>query len=100
MQRFDLRVDVGETAVDYNEVAKREHLTTLEVELRRLNDKIRDISKEQSYQREREVAFRDTSESTNARVLGWSLAQTVVMVVSAVWQILHLKAFFRHKKVV
>jgi hypothetical protein len=32
--RVDLRLDVGETGIDYAEVAKKEHLTDLEVEVR------------------------------------------------------------------
>jgi len=31
--RLDLRLDVGETGIDYAEVAKKEHLTELEVEV-------------------------------------------------------------------
>ena len=46
---------------------------------------MKDISKEQQYQREREILFRNTSESTNARVQWWSIFQTVVMVVSGIW---------------
>lgn len=99
-QKFDLRVDVGETTIDYTEVAKKEHLSTLEVEIRRLNNKAKDIMAQQAYQREREIAFRDTSESANARVQWWSIGQTVVMIASAVWQVLHLKDYFRKKKIV
>ena len=42
---------MGEMAIDYNEVAKKEHLTGVEISIRKLNDKIRDIMKEQAYQR-------------------------------------------------
>lgn len=50
-QRLDLEINVGEMAIDYNEVAKKEHLTGVEISIRKLNDKIRDIMKEQAYQR-------------------------------------------------
>lgn len=56
--------------------------------------------KEQAYQKDREVAFRRTSESTHARVQWWSLLQTAVLLSSGVWQIMHLKSFFKSKKVV
>ena len=70
----------------------------LETEIRRLTDKVRDIIREQAYQREREVQFRKTSESTQARVQWWSVGQTVVMVASALFSVLHLRAYFKHKK--
>lgn len=78
-QRVDLALNVGEMAVDYTEVAKREHLTGLEVEIRKLNDKLRDIMKEVEYQRRREEEFRSTSESTNSRVQWWSIAQVCAL---------------------
>merc|ERR1712137_248009 len=98
--RFDLHVDVGETTIDYNEVAKKEHLSTLEVEIRRLNNKAKDIMAQQAYQREREIEFRDTTEAANSRVQWWSIAQTVIMIGSATAQVLYLKDYFRKKKIV
>jgi hypothetical protein len=38
-------------ATDYEQVAKQEHLSSIEVQVRRLNDRIRDIRSEQNYQR-------------------------------------------------
>ena len=56
--------------------------------------------REQSYQKEREVGFRRASESVRARVQWWSLAQTAVLLASGIWQITHLKHFFKTKKLV
>jgi hypothetical protein len=96
--RLDLRLDVGEMGIDYAEVAKKEHLTELEVEVRRLNDKVKDIMKEQAYQREREVAFRNTSEATNSRVLWWSILQMAVMAASSLFLSVTLTSYFKNKK--
>jgi hypothetical protein len=57
-------------------------------------------TKEQNYQRYREERFRTTSESTNQRVLWWSLAQLIVLVIAGFWQMRHLKGFFEAKKLV
>uniref|UniRef100_A0A8D2DZS9 GOLD domain-containing protein n=1 Tax=Sciurus vulgaris TaxID=55149 RepID=A0A8D2DZS9_SCIVU len=46
------------------------------------------------------VTLRLTSESTNQRVLWWSMAQTVAMVLTGIWQMRHLKSFFEAKKLV
>lgn len=48
----------------------------------------------------REERFRQTSESTNKRVLWWSLAQVIVLVAMGFWQMRHLKTFFETKKLV
>uniref|UniRef100_A0A8B9HAH1 Transmembrane p24 trafficking protein 4 n=1 Tax=Astyanax mexicanus TaxID=7994 RepID=A0A8B9HAH1_ASTMX len=44
--------------------------------------------------------FRMTSESTNQRVLWWSIAQTIILITAAIWQMRHLKSFFEAKKLV
>lgn len=48
----------------------------------------------------REERFRMTSESTNQRVLWWSIAQTVILILTGIWQMRHLKSFFEAKKLV
>eukprot|EP01132_Coremiostelium_polycephalum_P000897 gene897-1122_t len=96
--RLYLDIEAGAGANDYDEIAKVEHLNNLEVSLRRLNDRVNQIRKEQSYQRNREIVFRNTSESTNSRVMWWSFIQVAVLVLSGVWQMRHLKSFFRAKK--
>uniref|UniRef100_A0A6A7G819 Emp24/gp25L/p24 family protein n=1 Tax=Hirondellea gigas TaxID=1518452 RepID=A0A6A7G819_9CRUS len=98
--KFHLHLDVGEEAEDYEAIARLEHLSAIEVEIRRLNDKIRTVRQEQTYQKMREEAFRDTSESTNSRVMWWSIIQTVILVLSGFFQMYHLKHFFRAKKLV
>ena len=70
----------------------------IEVEVRKLNDKIRSIRAEQDYQRAREERFRDTSESTNSRVLWWSVIQTLVLLLAGGYQLFNLKGFFKSKK--
>ena len=48
----------------------------------------------------REERFRQVSDSTNARVLWWSLGQSIVLILMGVWQMRHLKSFFEAKKLV
>ena len=43
----------------------------------------------------RENTFRDTSESTNSRVLWWSVIQTCALIAIGIWQIKHLQRFFK-----
>lgn len=97
-QKVDLSINVGEMAIDYAEVAKREHLTDLELEVRKLNDKAKDVLNEMKYQKDREARFRDTSESSNGRVMWWSLFQMAVLVVAGVWQVMYMRDFLQKKK--
>ncbi|KAI9363980.1 emp24/gp25L/p24 family/GOLD-domain-containing protein [Zopfochytrium polystomum] len=56
------------------------------------------ILKEQQYQRAREAEFRDTSEATNSKVVQWTIIQVIVLVITGLWQVRHLKQFFVSKK--
>jgi len=87
-------------AKDYDKIAKKEHLNNLEVDVRRLVDRTRGIVNELNYQKEREIAFRDTSESTNTRAAYFSMFQLAVIITSAFIQMQYLKLFFRKKKLI
>ncbi|KAG0338492.1 p24 complex component [Podila humilis] len=69
-------------------------------ELRDLAIGIEDIKNEQEYTMARERAHRDTAESTNGRVVGWSLFQSAILLVVCVFQVTYLKRFFEVKRVV
>ena len=98
--RVHLDIQVGEHAVDYGKVAQKDKLSELQLRVQQLLDQVTQITKEQNYQRLREERFRSTSESTNSRVLYWSLVQTCVLLGMGVWQMRHLKSFFEAKKLV
>jgi hypothetical protein len=98
--RATVDMRTGVSTIDYAQLAKAEHLNALELLVRKSNDRITQIRNEQGYQRARELAFRATSESTNTRVLIMACLQLVVLVACAVWQVYHLRTYFRKKKFV
>jgi hypothetical protein len=98
--RVHLSISIGERANDYEQIAAKDKLTELQLRVRQLLDQVEQISKEQNYQRYREERFRETSDSTNQRVLYWALAQTLILVATGLWQMRHLKSFFEAKKLV
>lgn len=96
--KFHFEVTVGEESRNYAKMMKSNHLTNMEVEVLKLTDRMKDVTRELKYQNKREEEFRNTSESTNTRVMWWSVLQMVVMLVSAGFQSYHLKRFFEAKK--
>mmetsp|Transcript_2084 Transcript_2084/g.3332 ORF Transcript_2084/g.3332 Transcript_2084/m.3332 type:complete len:206 (-) Transcript_2084:34-651(-) len=95
---FDLKV--GVEAEDYDAIAISEHLSPLEVELRKLEDAAAAVNKHMNYMRQREAAMRNTNESTNSRVLWLSFFSMVTLVSLGVWQIIHLKKYFKSRKLI
>uniref|UniRef100_A0A8C6SD57 Transmembrane p24 trafficking protein 9 n=1 Tax=Neogobius melanostomus TaxID=47308 RepID=A0A8C6SD57_9GOBI len=100
MLRVHLDIQVGEHANNYAEIAAKDKLTELQLRVRQLVEQVDQVQKEQNYQRYREERFRQTSESTNQRVLWWSIVQTLILVAIGIWQMRHLKSFFEAKKLV
>ena len=47
---------------------------------------------------EREAEFRDQSESTNAKIVRWTLVQLGVLGLTCAWQLSHLRSFFIKQK--
>ncbi|CAG8436880.1 7619_t:CDS:2 [Ambispora gerdemannii] len=96
--KLTLDMAIGETTSE--EENDKEHFSELAQRVRDLNNRIADIKREQSYQREREIEFRDQSELTNSRVVSWTIVQLLVLGLTCLWQMRHLRSFFEAKKLV
>ncbi|KAF3011228.1 hypothetical protein B5807_03973 [Epicoccum nigrum] len=96
--KFTLDMAIGETS--RIESTDKAHVQTLVEKVQDLNSRLQDVRREQIFQREREAEFRDQSESTNSRVVRWTLIQLAVLGVTCAWQLTHLRAFFVKQKLV
>jgi p24 family protein beta-1 len=81
-----------------DEVAKKQHVTPLEISLMDVAEQIMSVQEHQRYMNTRERLHRDTEESTNERVKWFSILEFVVLIVTNVWQIASLKAFFEKRR--
>jgi len=95
-----LTVKHGTEAKSYDELAKANKLAPLEVELKRLEDLSLGIVQDFAYMRTREEEMRDTNESTNSRVLYFSIFSMLCLLGLATWQVLYLRKFFKSKKLI
>jgi p24 family protein delta-1 len=90
----------GTEAKDYEQLAKAEKLKPLEIELRRLEDLSQDIVNDFAYMKAREEEMRSTNESTNSKVLYFSIFSMSCLLGLAVWQVLYLRRYFKAKKLI
>jgi hypothetical protein len=94
--KFTLDMAIGETSkIESTDKGKIDEMVQ---KVRDLNGRLQDIRREQVFQREREAEFRDQSESTNARVVRWTLIQLAILGITCAWQLSHLRAFFIKQK--
>lgn len=90
----------GVEAKNYEAIAKVEKLKPLEVELRRLEDLSESVVNDFAYMKKREEEMRDTNESTNIRVLYFSVFSMCCLIGLATWQVFYLRQFFKAKKLI
>ncbi|KIV88666.1 hypothetical protein PV10_08327 [Exophiala mesophila] len=87
---------IGETSKIESE--DKSKIDSIVAKVRELNGRLNDIRREQVFQREREAEFRDQSESTNSKIVRWTLIQLTVLAVTCAWQLSHLRSFFIKQK--
>ncbi|KAJ3423974.1 hypothetical protein M0812_29605 [Anaeramoeba flamelloides] len=83
---------------DRENLAKKEQFVKLAERLERLSVRLDELRQQQSYLKIRERVHRDTTESTNSRVLWWSLLATAFIVCASIGQIYYLRKVFEKKQ--
>jgi hypothetical protein len=90
----------GVEAKSYDGLGDAAKLKPLEAELKRLEDLSESIVQDFAHMRQREEEMRDTNESTNSRVLYFSIFSMCCLLALATWQVLYLRKYFKSKKLI
>lgn len=95
----ELEVEAGANARDWNAIQSAEKLKPAEVQLRKVDEMLDDISNELSYLIEREKRLRNTNESTNNRVKNFFIVSIFLLIAVGAYQIHYLRNYFRSKHI-
>lgn len=87
-------------AGDNKDFVTKEHTTSFQELVNRLEQRAGDIVDQQQYAITRESVHRDTAESTNARVMWWTVLEVSSLVLLAAFQVYYLRSFFEVKQIV
>lgn len=98
--RFELKMDNTKDEINHEHLASKEQLGHLEEIVTNLNERLADVIKQQEYSREKEALFKDESEEINSRIMFFTIFQTLIILVSGLWQIWSLKNFFISRKLI
>jgi len=98
--KFHLKLEIHGSMEISEDTAKKEHFSKLEMEIQELQDKVDLVLRDIEYSKQKESHFRDQSERINGHIFWWSTIQSILLILSGLWQIIHLKEFFRAKKLV
>ena len=75
-------------------VSEDEHMAPVEREIRALAQGLQAVEDEQEYIVVREKVHRNTAESTNERIMWWSVFQSILLFVVCAWQVYYLKVCY------
>eukprot|EP01100_Stratorugosa_tubuloviscum_P011667 TRINITY_DN524_c1_g1_i1.p1 TRINITY_DN524_c1_g1~~TRINITY_DN524_c1_g1_i1.p1 ORF type:complete len:201 (-),score=80.58 TRINITY_DN524_c1_g1_i1:110-712(-) len=98
--RKSVNLVVEDEKVNIGQFAKPDDLDPIENALLQLSNSLHNIQLENNRMRLREKAHRNTAESTNARVLWYSFAETLILIFLSIYQIYKLRSFFEVRKTV
>ncbi|KAK9874014.1 hypothetical protein WA026_002367 [Henosepilachna vigintioctopunctata] len=99
-QEISLVTKHGVDVKNYDAFGDAANLKPIEKELQRLEDLSNEIVRDFAYMRKREEEMRDTNESTNNRVLYFSIFSMFCLLGLATWQVLYLRRYFKAKKLI
>ncbi|XP_010258268.1 PREDICTED: transmembrane emp24 domain-containing protein p24delta9 [Nelumbo nucifera] len=94
----DFEWKIGIAAKDWPDVANKEQLNVMEVELTKLEDTVESIHEEMFYLREREEEIQELNGKANSKMDWLTIFSLMVCLLVAGLQIWHLKSFFGRKK--
>lgn len=100
VQEVSLDMKKGFETKNYEGIGEAAKLKPLELDLKKMEDLSDSIVQDFAMMRKREEEMRDTNESTNNRVLFFSIFSMVCLLGLATWQVLYLRRFFKAKKLI
>ncbi|KAJ6241592.1 transmembrane emp24 domain-containing protein a [Anaeramoeba flamelloides] len=93
-KEVNFNIQLGARASE-SDLAKKRNLTQLENGVIELQGGLQEILSEQHYLMIRERRHRNTTESTNTRVLCWSFLEAFLLMTMSIAQIYYLKSMFK-----
>jgi len=97
--QFDLVINDG-SGEKKTDLLTKNTLSPLEDSIQRISNSLDQVQNDQRFLRLREQAHRDTAESTNTRVLWYSIIESVLLVGISLGQVYYLRKFFEIKRTV
>jgi hypothetical protein len=98
--RIKMVITYGFDMAYYEKLAKNEAFDGMDVSVRELNDLLAIVLNEADYQKSKEVAFHAETENMNRGATWWPMMQVAILIGTALFQVQHLKVFFKRHKLI
>ena len=97
---FELRSLDADEPSPRDDIAYAGNVDAIDSQVSRVTDRIRDVKSQLVLYRVKESHIRSVAESNNSRVAWLSFGQAILLLLAGLWQVYHLKLYFRAKKLV
>jgi len=98
--RLQLVLNYGFDSEYYQKLAKKYDYDAVNLQVHKLNDMLTLTLNEADYQKHKEVEYHEVTESMNHTALWWPVVQIAILIVTGIYQVHHLKNFFKHQKLI
>jgi p24 family protein alpha len=98
--RFKITVNYGYDTDYYEKISKEQNYDAVNLEVRKLNDLMAFTLNEADYQKHKEVIYHSQTERMNSDALWWPILQITILVIIGIFQVQHLKIFFKANKLI
>ena len=98
--RMRLAIIYGYDTEYYEKLQQKEHFEAINMEVHKLNDMMSMTLNEADFQKHKEVEYHEQTERMNTAALWWPMAQIGILVLMGVFQVQHLKQFFKNHKII
>ncbi|XP_029368044.1 transmembrane emp24 domain-containing protein 9-like isoform X2 [Echeneis naucrates] len=80
-----LEIKMGFSTNNYTKIIAEDRLTELQLRVRQLTDQVKQIQKQQTYQKLRQKHFRDISHNTEMWIFWWPVVRSLYVVAVITW---------------
>jgi len=98
--RFKLLVSYGFDDEYYEKLSEEQKIDVVNTETHKINDLLLMTINEADYQKHKEVKYHTQTERMNRTVLWWPMLQIGILVITGIFQVQHLKNFFKNNKLI
>ncbi len=98
--RFKLIVNYGFDDEYYEKLSEEQKIDAINTETHKINDLLLMTINEADYQKHKEVKYHSLTERMNKTVLWWPMLQIGILVITGIFQVQHLKNFFKNNKLI
>ncbi|CCI43232.1 unnamed protein product [Albugo candida] len=98
--RITLRLEMGNSQQEYQNLAKKSHMDDLQLEILKLKDRVMGILRNVDYDQDKLLQFDQAVGSTSTNIMYISIVQITFLAMVSIFQARYLKNFFYKKKLV